>query len=235
MCGRLCGHAPVLLPGTHVVRRDADHVQAGLAPAPSVVAPRRPARPRRPDLGDPAVARTLGRAGLLLTDDGPLRRALPPHGATDPWVRHTVSAARPTHLCQPRASAGRPGPLRGHGPRLRPPARSRRSRPTWSGCAAARGCDSPRPPRPGPARHGTRPPAVLDVLVGVGEPPRELLDDRVREASPPRRPPGRGACRRRPVRRAGTHRLPALRRRVPHRGGPGLAAARRAVRPSHVR
>jgi hypothetical protein len=70
---------PLLLPGTHLLRRDADTVQPGLEarcvlPATGVDLP------------------TLVRAGAAAADDGALRAALPSAGQENAWHRHTVAA-----------------------------------------------------------------------------------------------------------------------------------------------
>jgi bacteriocin biosynthesis cyclodehydratase domain-containing protein len=173
---------PLLLPGTHVVRRGPAELQAGLT-RPAAVAFGATTLRLENLPGDERAMRALRRAGLLLEDDHPLRAALPAEGSASPWVRHTVSAvARRT-----QGSAG--------------PALAARTRHVvtvtafghpLSQCLAddletlcrRTGLRLPQPARPGPARRGVEQPVRLAVLVGVGEPARELVDDLVREAVP---------------------------------------------------
>jgi bacteriocin biosynthesis cyclodehydratase domain-containing protein len=173
---------PLLLPGTHVVRRGPDQLQAGLVRGSAVALARSGGGPEAL-ADDPATLRTLRRAGLLLDDDRPLRAALPAQGAGDPWVRHTLSAlarrspagsvdafdARRRHVVEV-ASFGHPlgAELIADVMRL---------------CRRA-GLRLPESTRPGPARRGAVPPDPVMVLVGIGEPSRDLLDPWVRDAVP---------------------------------------------------
>lgn len=173
---------PLLLPGTHVVRRGPDQLQAGLDPRCAVTF----ARHRdgaEPAPSDPAALRTLRRSRLLLEDDRPLRAALPAEGAGEQWVRHSLAAVarRAPEDCDRALSARRHHQVTvqpfGH-----PLAR------TLAGdletLVRRAGLRLPEPARPGPAPRGTVPPRDVLVLVGVGEPSRELLDPWVRDAVP---------------------------------------------------
>jgi bacteriocin biosynthesis cyclodehydratase domain-containing protein len=173
---------PLLLPGTHVVRRGPDQVQAGLG-RNTAVALDLPGTGLAGLHADPASLRTLRRTGLLLDDDRPLRAALPAEGVGNPWVRHALSAtARRIHDgCDTALSA-----------------RSRHVvRVGWFGHPISRGLAEdletlcrrvglrlPEATRPGPARRDAVRPDPVAVLVGVGEPSRELLDPWIREAVP---------------------------------------------------
>jgi bacteriocin biosynthesis cyclodehydratase domain-containing protein len=168
---------PILLPGTHVLRRDADTLQVGLEPSERVLLPDVP-RHRRLLLEPPRGGTRLLLDRLLIPDDAPLRGALPPADAADPaalWARHSLAS---------RARLGRPlepadlivlvqpygGPL---GDRLADELRTllRRS-----------ALPAPTQRRPGPRRAAARP--EVHVVVGVGEPPRALLDDAVADRTP---------------------------------------------------
>jgi bacteriocin biosynthesis cyclodehydratase domain-containing protein len=173
---------PILLPGTHVLRRGPGQLQVGLGRQDAVTLTCGPAASGALPQ-DPATLRTLRRTRLLLDDDGPLRAALPAHGAADPWVRHTLAAS------VRRAADRSPEVL----------AVRTRHEVTITGFGHPVGLDLSDdlaalcrrtglalhgPARPGPATRGAVPPEPIGVLVGVGEPPRELLDGWLREAVP---------------------------------------------------
>lgn len=173
---------PLLLPGTHVVRRGPDQVQAGLDRRSCVTLDARDT-----DLTavhtDPAALRALRRTGLLLDDDHALRAALPAEGAGDPWVRHTVAAtARRTPAGSAAALAARQRhqvsvvavghPL------------SRRLVDDLESVCRRVGLRLPEAARPGPEPRGAVRPDPVAVLVAVGEPSREQVDPWIRESIP---------------------------------------------------
>jgi bacteriocin biosynthesis cyclodehydratase domain-containing protein len=152
---------PLLLPGTHLLRRDAQTVQPGLHARCVLPA------------GEVALSALVG-VDAALTDDRPLRAALPAAGPDNAWLRHTLSAlARRTRQKLPAAlDARKRGQVVvaafGHpmGGLLAADVRQILSQ---SGIAAQ---------APGPVGHGLR------VLVGVGEPRRDLLDPFIRSGTP---------------------------------------------------
>lgn len=173
---------PILLPGTHVLRRDADTLQVGLEPDERVLLPDTP-RHRRLVLEPPAGTQVAPLEPVLLPDDAPLRSALPPLDSTDPestWVRHSLAS-------RARVGAMRREPRRvstdvivlvqAYGGRL-------------GECIAAdlrgllrrAGLPAPAQRRPGP-RTGAAPQELL-VVVGVGEPLRRRLDECVEDGTP---------------------------------------------------
>lgn len=172
---------PLLLPGTHLVRRGPGQLQAGLDRRAAVTLDR-PGTGLAALAADAAALRTLRRAGLLIDDDGPLRAALPGEGAGDPWVRHALAAlARRRGDGSDHALAARSDHVVavewfGH------PIGKGLAEELSALCRRV-GLRLPRS-RPGPARRGTVPPEPVAVLVGVGEPSRELLDPCVRDAVP---------------------------------------------------
>ena len=173
---------PLLLPGTHVVRRGPDQLQAGLGRHGAVLLSG--PSPHLDDLyQDPVSRRTLSRTGLLLEDDRPLRTALPRLGDGDPWVRHTLTATvrRLPDRCEEALStrARHVVSVRTFGH----PIGATLAEDLETLCRRT-GLRLPAPARPGPARRGSVRPLPLAVLVGVGEPSRELLDDWLREAVP---------------------------------------------------
>ncbi len=94
---------PLLLPGTHLLRRGDGRLQAGLARDASSLLPGAP-RPLTQLLADEAAMATLLRRGLATPDDRPVREALPAARDADPWTRHALAAAshgpawsRPAH------------------------------------------------------------------------------------------------------------------------------------------
>src|SRR5687767_13167869 len=89
---------PILVPGAHVLRRDADTLQVGLDPGARVLLRDTP-RHRRLLLEPPTGTTRATLATALLPDDLALRAALPPAqgaGEADLWARHTV-ASRARH------------------------------------------------------------------------------------------------------------------------------------------
>ena len=173
---------PLLLPGTHVVRRGPEQLQAGLLQGGAVMLDRAVRGPESlPD--DHATVRTLRRAGLLLDDDRPLRAALPAHGSGDPGVRHALSAvarrtpqgsvdaltSRTRHLVEVRSF--------GH-PLAEDLVRD------VQGLCRRTGLRLPESARPGPVPRGTLRPRPVGVLIGIGEPSRDLLDPWVRDTVP---------------------------------------------------
>ena len=173
---------PLLLPGTHLVRRGPELLQAGLARG-SAVTLDRPVRGPESLKDDLATVRTLRRAGLLLDDDRPLRAALPAHGTGDPWVRHALSAvARRTPQSSVEALTSRTQHLVevasfGH------PLGDDLVRDLQTLCRRT-GLRLPEGARPGPVPRGAVRPDPVRVLVGIGEPSRDLLDPWVRDTVP---------------------------------------------------
>jgi bacteriocin biosynthesis cyclodehydratase domain-containing protein len=174
---------PLLLPGTRVLRRDADHLQVGLDPATRVVLPDSPAL-RRLESGEAlrggdALLHRLG--PVLLPDDAPLRSALPAAARSSyadgtAWSRHSLAslarrgradaatlARRASYVvvvqCPP-ARRSPPGLADALAEELRVLCRR-------SGLRTADGLPG------GPRAH--RPP-VVRVLVCIGEPDRRLVD-----------------------------------------------------------
>ena len=152
---------PLLLPGTHVLRRDAETVQPGLEarcvlPAGDVTLP------------------ALVRAGAATSDDGPLRAALPAAGPENAWRRHTLAAlARRTgeelaaaldnRRCAQVDVAAFGHPL---GSVLADDVRQLLGRSGIGSQPSASDCRR------------------LQVLVGVGEPRRDLVDPFLRSGTP---------------------------------------------------
>ena len=173
---------PLLLPGTHVVRRGPAELQAGLT-RPAAVTFGATALRLESLHHDERAMGTLRRAGLLLEDDRPLRAALPAEDSGSPWVRHTVSAvARRTGESAALALTSRARhvvTVTGFGHPL-----GQGLVEDLESLCLRTGLRLPQPARPGPARRDAEQPASVDVLVGVGEPARELVDDLVREGVP---------------------------------------------------
>ncbi len=168
---------PVLTPGTHVLRRGPRESQVGLAAGSAVLAgpPPDPAA-----LGDdPPLLGRLCSAGLAAADDRALREALPGHKA-DPGLRHCDAAlAR-------RATDGLGEVLRRRGSTRVTVTRfghpvgellvaelTELCRRTGLFAATAQRAR---------ARAASRLP--VRVLVGVGEPTRELVDPWLRDGTP---------------------------------------------------
>ena len=224
---------PLLRPGTHVLARGDGQLQVGLDPRQARGAPRHPrvrtalsrarrlrGRRRRPRHRHPRPARS--RTSLVATR----ARCCPELAATGTAALRHGTAALARRLGT-RAADARAAPA--------PPAGSRW--PCFGHAARRRRCGrgmvellaGSAPAGAGPAaRPGVRP---VGVLVGVGEPDRDLLDPWTRAGTPYALVRvDRGPRRRRPVRGARPHRLPALPRRPPHRRRPGVAAAGPPVR-----
>lgn len=168
---------PILLPGAHVLRRDADTLQVGLEPADRVLLPDVPRHRRL--LSDPprGATRVLLEAALV-SDDAPLREALPAAESPDPcdlWARHSIaSRARQGRDPSPGDAVVLVQPYGGRlGERLADEVRVLLRR-----C----GLRAPVQRRPGPRPLGA--PREIHVVAGVGEPPRELLDSRVEHGVP---------------------------------------------------
>lgn len=185
---------PILTPGTHLLRRDAHHLQLGLDPRTALAVPDDPAvraaltalhrgalSPQRDSPSGAVVAPLVG-SGHALADDAALRSALPPVQADTPWARHSLSALarrEPHRLDAALASRGR------HAVRVTPyggPASDLLAADLADLCGRTALTLSPRPRRH--AARGAAPLQEVAVAVGVGEPPRDLLDPWVRAATP---------------------------------------------------
>jgi bacteriocin biosynthesis cyclodehydratase domain-containing protein len=181
---------PLLTPGTHVLRRGDGGVQLGLAVRhPVRLAPdEADADALSPHQGSPALASAdlrerLVERGLAAHDDGALRAALPADTPENRWQRHTVAALfadDPRQL--PARTAERTSKrfrVRGFGHPLDDALREdlltllRRAGLTPAG---------PKPPGPPPRNRPATEPVL--VLLGVGEPRRDLTDPLMREAIP---------------------------------------------------
>ncbi len=166
---------PLLAPGTHLLRRGPQEVQVGLDPDSAVVLP----SPAALDGAFPGLVR----AGLALADDRPLRTALPPHDADDPWPRHAAAALARRHggalpdACDSRDHHVVAVTHTGH------PLAGRLGAELGELCRRS-GLRLRGRLRPGPMPRGARRPATVHALVAVGEPRRELLDDWVRRQEP---------------------------------------------------
>jgi bacteriocin biosynthesis cyclodehydratase domain-containing protein len=183
---------PMLLPGTHLLRRGDGADQAGLRPDTAVVLPvttrrhdshDRHDRPDRRDVltADGAETARLLSSGAALPDDRVVRRALPPlaDAAAERWPRHAVAAL--ARRCPQAFDAAVVGRERhrvsvgsfGH------PVAALLADDTVALCRRSGlrvGLTGPRAGRPDP---GDR----LVLLVGVGEPHRELLDPLLHEGT----------------------------------------------------
>jgi bacteriocin biosynthesis cyclodehydratase domain-containing protein len=166
---------PLLAPGVHVLRRGPHEVQVGLDPASAVVLPSADALPD--------ALPGLVRAGLALADDRGLRSALPPHDGDDPWPRHAAAALARRHgaalpdACDSREHHVVAVTATGH--RLAGPLADELTE-----LCRRSGLRLRSRSRPGPLPRGARRPSPVHVLVAVGEPRRELLDDWVRRQGP---------------------------------------------------
>ncbi len=175
---------PLLLPGTRVLRRDAHHVQVGLGTHARVVLPDS-AGARHLESGDGLRHDEALRARLdplLLPDDAPLRAALPAqvtsYAEAQAWGRHSLASLvrhrgadrsvlerRASHVVVVRASTAR---RRHRGATLSDAlAEELRLLCRRAGLRVAETVPG------GPRSHR---PAVVRVLVGVGEPDRRRLD-----------------------------------------------------------
>lgn len=158
---------PMLLPGTHLLRRADDRYQAGLGDG--ALLPRPLSRPS--DLvTDHAATADLVRRGLAIADDRATRESFPPDAGGDPWPRHTVAAlARRVGTRVGEALAGRaehPIVVQPFGHPL-----SHRLADDLLDLGERVGLGVTRP-----RRIRARRTSFVSVLVGVGEPPRHLLD-----------------------------------------------------------
>lgn len=179
---------PLLIPGAHVLRRGPAQVQVGLDPEQSVVAGLGSGSgpvhgvPPGAELLPPAALQTLVREGLAWADDRPVRQVLPA-GISAAWPRHTLAAL----TREPR-------------PDLDSVMESRRSHvvhvQTFGRvlvddladdlrrlCVRA-GLALPAPKRPGPPPRRARQHTPVVVLLGVGEPSREVVDPLLRDSVP---------------------------------------------------
>ncbi|MDX6325107.1 MAG: hypothetical protein QOK15_1461 [Nocardioidaceae bacterium] len=167
---------PVLVPGAHVLRRGSGDFQVGLGPGAADLGT---TRLDLTELGRcPALVASLVRAGVATHDDRVLRQVLP-GPAEQPWRRHTLAAvarrsgdrladvvrSREAHLVDVVAF--------GH-PLSRHLAGDLADVCDRSGLRLARSPGRRTPPEPPTVR----------VLVGVGEPSRDLVDPWLREACP---------------------------------------------------
>ena len=173
---------PFLTPGTHVLLRGPEELQVGLDPERSVVLPGR--APVLTSLaGAPELVPALVRSGLADTDDHALRRALPGHDAGVPWVRHTLSAvARRVRSALPEVLEHRGSRVVMVTPFGHPMGRELAEELTR--LCLRTGLRLPSRPRPGPAPRRARHLSPLHVLIGVGEPTRDLVDGWLREGVP---------------------------------------------------
>lgn len=184
---------PLLTPGTHLLRRADGRWQVGLdragattlgeddlaAPPPGGSAPGPLARV----LATPALRQRLVQRGLAAEDDLPLRARLPADRAETRWQRHTLAALfadAPAQLAARTAErSSKRFFVRGFGHPLDEELRAdllallRRAGLTP---------DGPKPPGPPPRDRVLTEP--VHVLLGVGEPRRELTDPLMREATP---------------------------------------------------
>jgi bacteriocin biosynthesis cyclodehydratase domain-containing protein len=158
---------PMLLPGTHLLRRADDRYQAGLGDG--VVLPRPLTRPS--DLvNDQAAADDLVRRGLAVADDRITREAFPAEAGGDAWHRHTVAAlARRVGNRVGDALAGRSQQLIVVQPFGHPLSERLADDLLTLGDRAGLALSRAR-------RIRARRPTLIHVLVGVGEPARHLLD-----------------------------------------------------------
>jgi bacteriocin biosynthesis cyclodehydratase domain-containing protein len=172
---------PLLSPGTHVLRRGPHEVQVGLDPEHAVVLPSSASV-----LEDQTLPR-LVRSGLAVGDDRALRSALP---AEDPsadrdtmQVRHTIAAlARRTGPALPTTIGSR----NSHAVTVTPVGHhlARHLADELVSLCRRCGLDVPSRIRPGPLPRGATRPAPVHVLVGVGEPRRDVVDPWLRDEEP---------------------------------------------------
>ncbi|QIK67397.1 TOMM precursor leader peptide-binding protein [Nocardioides sp. HDW12B] len=181
---------PLLLPGTHVLRRPDGVFQLGLAPTEAVRLEHEDAGGRlAPVDGSPGLAESPALTARLVAqhaaaaDDAHLRRALAPDRPENRWQRHTMASLFRDAPALMAARVDERGTkrirVRGFGHPLDETLRTdlldllRRASLTPHG---------PRPSGP-PARHAL-PTEPVHVLLGVGEPSRSLVDPLLREAVP---------------------------------------------------
>lgn len=168
---------PILLPGTHVLRRDADTLQVGLDPSERVLLPDVP-RHRRLLHEPPRGGTRLLLDPVLIPDDAPLRGALPAADTGDPaalWARHSLAS---------RARQGRPlepaGPIvlvQPYGGPL-----SERLAEELRTLLRRSALPAPTQRRPGPRQGAPR--DEIQVVVGAGEPPRGALGHLMEHGTP---------------------------------------------------
>jgi len=177
----------LLTPGTYVLRRSRTQLQVGLDPERALhldvpadgAIDGGTALTSIPRSALPALVRE----GLAAPDDRALREALPPLRAETTWERHTLSAlfrAEPDRMVE---AVARRRAVRvtvtsfGH-PLAETMARDLEHLCRRSGlCMAADRA-------PGPPKADAPPADPVHALVGVGEPPRDLVDRLVRDAVP---------------------------------------------------
>jgi bacteriocin biosynthesis cyclodehydratase domain-containing protein len=163
---------PILVPGAHVLRRDADTLQVGLDPAERVLLPDTP-RHRRLVLEAPTGATRTSLGTLLLEDDATLRATLPPAEGPDPdalWARHSLAAAARNR--RRLTDDGAVVMVQAYGGAL-----GERLADDLRTLLRRAALPAVRRRRSGPAT--PTPPMEIHVITGVGEPPRTLLDDHV--------------------------------------------------------
>jgi hypothetical protein len=181
---------PLLTPGTHVLRRRDGGVQIGLGPHRSTTVSPGEAEPDAlapqqgcPALASPDLRRRLVEQGLAADDDTALRAALPADRAESRWQRHTVAALfadDPTQLSARTAErTTKRFRVRGFG---HPLDESLREDLIAVLLRAGLTPGGPKPPGPPPRNHVPSEP--VHVLLGVGEPRRDLTDPLMREAVP---------------------------------------------------
>ena len=163
---------PMLLPGTHVLRRGPGRLQAGLSPARSVAS-----ADDRPDQLDHQALR----AGLALADDRPLRDALPALQEAPPWQRHGLAALGRRHPDDLTEVLAR---RRQHVVVVEPCGHALDARIVEDVDVVLGRAGLRRPgrvkPGPGPREKTTD----VGLLLGVGEPQRERVDPWVRRGRP---------------------------------------------------
>ena len=188
---------PALRPGVHVLRRSRDELQVGLDPHHALVLPSGdPYRTTLDALASPAASGAaaqrydavtlslLDDAGLLVDYDTLLPLVPSGPGATAPCPRTDVAAvatATGDAVAETLARrAAHPVEVRSCGdPAAGEVARLVTDLLTGGGCrATAQNAASPRTVGPTPAE------PIAAVLVVVGEPARELVDDWVRDGTP---------------------------------------------------
>lgn len=181
---------PLLLPGTHVLRRPDGAVQLGLSPGSAVrLEPEHRAARLAPNAGSPALTDSPALTADLVerraaaSDDAALRSSLAPDLPANQWQRHTMAALfrdDPTTMSSRVAERGTKRiRVRGFGHPLDDALR------TDLLALATRAGLTPHGPRPsGPAPLDRLPTEPVHVLLGVGEPPRSLLEPLHREFVP---------------------------------------------------
>jgi bacteriocin biosynthesis cyclodehydratase domain-containing protein len=187
----------MLLPGTHVLRRRHGELQVGLDRRHALVLPdTEPVRdtlrllrgtPAAETTGDPRTLEALAARDLLI-DERSLLPLLAHEGQGHPSPNAVAALALATGEGASRARRARSEcrlELRTFG---HPAGFTLGDQLTTLLHAAGLGCPGPRGPgarRRGPQRPGPqRPSAAVGVLLGVGEPDRELLDDWTRSETP---------------------------------------------------